>query len=187
MKNRDKYMEKVTIGKRELLNGKIVLDEYNPLWPVLFNQEATRIRNALGNRARQIHHVGSTAIPGLCAKPIIDILLVVADASDELAYVSDLELLGYTLRIREPDWFQHRLLRGPNSDINLHVFSENTSEVQRMLRFRDWLLKNDSDKQKYKNEKRRLAQQIWQYVQDYADAKTAVIQEIMERASTNTS
>ena len=96
-------MEKVTIGKRERLNGKIVLDEYNPLWPVLFEQEANRIRDALGNRAMQIHHVGSTAVPGLCAKPIIDILLVVADASDEVSYVSDLELLGYTLRIREPD------------------------------------------------------------------------------------
>ncbi|MCL2359513.1 GrpB family protein [Candidatus Bathycorpusculum sp.] len=103
MENRGKYMEKVTIGKRERLNGKIVLDEYNPLWPVLFEQEANRIRDALGNRAMQIHHVGSTAVPGLCAKPIIDILLVVADASDEVSYVSDLELLGYTLRIREPD------------------------------------------------------------------------------------
>jgi GrpB-like predicted nucleotidyltransferase (UPF0157 family) len=124
--------------------------------------------------------VGSTSIPGLCAKPIIDILLAVADSSDEPSYVPDLETAGYTLRMREPDWFEHRLFKGPVTDINLHVFSAGASEIKRMLRFRDWLRTNDTDRENYARVKRDLAQQVWRNVQNYADAKTEVIEEIME-------
>jgi len=177
---RDEYIESVTTGKREPHNGKITLEEYNPNWAVLFEREAERIRSSLGNRALQIHHVGSTSVPGLCAKPIIDILLVVADSSDESSYVPDLESAGYTLRIREPDWFEHRMFIGPDIDINLHVFSENTSEVERMIRFRDRLRGHNDDRYRYEQVKRELAQRTWRHVQHYADAKTTVIREIME-------
>lgn len=130
-----------------------------------------------------MEHVGSTSIPGLCAKPIIDILLAVADSSDESSYVPALETAGYTLRIREPDWFEHRLLKGPDTDINLHVFSAGEFEVKRMLRFRDWLRTNDTDRENYARVKRDLAQDVWRNVQNYADAKTEIIEEIMERAN----
>lgn len=86
-----------------------------------------------------MENVGSTSVPGLCVKPIIDILLVVKNSTDESAYVPELEGADYTLRIREPDWFQHRLFKGPDTDINLHVFSKGSSEIDRMLRFRNWL------------------------------------------------
>ncbi|SER08634.1 GrpB protein [Piscibacillus halophilus] len=122
-------------------------------------------------------------MPGLCAKPIIDILLVVKDSADESAYVPDLEEDGYTLRIREPDWFQHRLFKGPDTDINLHVFSKGSSEIDRMLRFRNWLRINHSDRDKYANVKRNLAHRKWKHVQDYADAKGSIVQEIMGRAN----
>src|SRR5690606_29898587 len=101
----------------------------------LFEREAKRIRSALGDRALRVEHVGSTSVPGLCAKPVIDILLVVPDSSDEASYVPALEAAGYKLRIREPEWFEHRLFKGPDTDINLHVFSEGASEIERMLCF----------------------------------------------------
>lgn len=129
-----------------------------------------------------MEHVGSTSVPGLCAKPIIDMLLVVADSADEQSYVPALEAAGYRLRIREPEWFEHRLLKGPDVDINLHVFSAGAPEVGRMLRFRDWLRSNEADRERYARAKRSLAQRVWRHVQHYADAKTSVIQEIMDRA-----
>lgn len=131
-----------------------------------------------------MEHVGSTSVPGLCAKPIIDMLLVVEDSADELSYVPALEAAGYTLRVREPEWFEHRMFKGPDIDINLHVFSSGTSEVEQMLRFPDWLRSNETDRDKYAQVKRNLAKNKWRHVQHYADAKTSIVREIMERANT---
>ena len=105
------------------------------------------------------------------------------DSLNELSYVQALEVAGYTLLIREPEWFRHRMFKGPDIDINLHVFSESTSEVERMIRFREWLRANKSDRDKYANAKRSLAQRVWRHVQNYADAKTSIIREIMDRAN----
>ena len=184
--SREKYIEEVTVGDREPHNGKVVLEEYNSNWSVLFEREAERIRSILGNRAIQIHHVGSTAVPGLCAKPIIDIVLVVQNSSAESSYVTDLEAAGYRLHIREPDWFNHRLLKELDTDINLHVFSEQEPEVERMIIFRDWLRNHEDDRHLYATVKHELSRRDWQHIQHYADAKTAIIQEIMERAMFNT-
>lgn len=178
----DENLQRVTVGELTPHNATITLLEYDSSWPKLFEREADRIRSVLGNRVLQLEHVGSTSVPGMCAKPIIDMLLVVTDAADETTYASDLEKAGYTLRIREPEWFEHRLFKGPDTDIHLHVFSEGTSEVKRMLRFRDWLRTHASDRDKYASVKRKLAQREWRHVQHYADAKDSVVQEIMERA-----
>lgn len=179
----DEDLQKVTVGERKPHNAPITLLEYDPRWPKLFDREANRIRSVLSNRALQVEHVGSTSVPELCAKPIIDILLVVTDSTAETSYVSDLEEAGYTLRIRESDWFEHRMFKGPDTDINLHVFSKGASEVDRMLRFRDWLRTNNSDRDNYARVKRNLAQREWRHVQHYADAKNSIVQEIMERAN----
>ncbi len=120
---------------------------------------------------------------GIVCEANLDMLLVVADSSDEQSYIPALEAAGYTLRIREPEWFEHRLLKGPDTDVNLHVFGKGSPEAKRMLRFRDWLRANDADRNNYASVKRSLAQQVWGNVQDYADAKTPVIQEIMNRAN----
>ena len=178
----DERLRRVTVGELRPLDGPILLMEHDPCWPQLFDQEAERIRAALGQRALRLEHVGSTSVPGLCAKPIIDMLLVVTDSSDELSYVPQLEASGYILRIREPDWFEHRMFKGTDVDINLHVFSEGTSEVERMLLFRDHLCSDEVDRELYARTKRDLARRVWRHVQDYANAKTEVIQEIMERA-----
>ena len=173
----------VTIGEPEVLAAPVLLADYDPEWPGLYEREAARIEAALGGRALRIEHVGSTAVPGLAAKPLIDVALVVSDSADEQAYVPALEAAGYTLRIREPDWFEHRLLKGPDTSVNVHVFSAGCEEVERMLRFRDRLRANDRDRELYERTKRDLAARTWTYVQEYADAKTAVVEEILARAA----
>lgn len=179
----DEELQNSFVGELKPHNAPIILAEYNPNWPKLFEREAGRIRSVLGDKALRIEHVGSTSVPGLCAKPIIDILLVVKDSADEPAYVPALEAAGYKLRVREPDWYEHRMFKGPDTDINLHVFSKGTEEIDRMLRFRDWLRSNESDRKKYAQVKKELARKKWRHVQHYADAKTAIVQEIMERAN----
>ena len=120
---------------------------------------------------------------GLAAKPIIDILLAVPDSSDEQAYVPALEAAGYVLRAREPGWFEHRMFKGPDTDINLHVFTVGAAEIDRMLLFRDWLRANDADRGAYLQVKRDLAKRTWLHVQHYADAKTAIVEQIIARAA----
>jgi GrpB-like predicted nucleotidyltransferase (UPF0157 family) len=170
------------IGHVQPLNAQIVLVDYDPAWPHLFAREAERIRSTLGNKALRIEHVGSTSVPGLAAKPIVDMVLEVADSADEAAYVPAMEQAGYVLRIREPDWFEHRLFNGPDTVIGLHVFSAGSPEIERMLLFRDWLRSNEADRELYLKTKRELAQREWQYTQNYADAKSAVVSEIVARA-----
>ncbi len=171
------------MGELKPHNAPITIVEYDPSWSDLFEREANRIRSVLCSKVLQIEHVGSTSVPGLCAKPIIDILLVVKNSADEPSYVSALEAVGYRLQIREPGWFKHRLFKGPDADINLHVFSEGASEIDRMLRFRDWLRFNESDRDKYAQVKRSLAKNKWRHVQHYADAETSIVREIMERVN----
>jgi GrpB-like predicted nucleotidyltransferase (UPF0157 family) len=131
--------------------------------------------------------VGSTSVPDLAAKPVIDIVLVVIDSADETAYVRLLEAAGYQLHLREPDWYEHRLLKGPDTDVNLHAFSLGTPEIDRMLLFRDWLRANPEDRQLYVQTKRDLAGTEWRFAQNYADAKSAVIDAIMAKARRNRS
>ena len=170
-------------GEPARLDGQIELAEYDPAWPRLFAREAERIWATLGERALLVDHVGSTSIPGLAAQPVIDILLAVEDSANEAAYVTDLEAAGYTLHIREPDWHEHRLFKGPDTKVNLHVFSTGSVEIERMLRFRDHLRTNDADRELYLQTKRELASRTWQYTQHYADAKSQVVEEILRRAN----
>src|ERR671937_1996365 len=173
----EEELRAATIGELRQLGGPVELAEYDPEWPRLYEREAARIRAALGERVLRLEHVGSTSVPGLAAKPKIDVLLVVADSADESAYVPALEAAGYVLRIREPDWYEHRVLKGPDMDINLHVFSLDCPEIDRMLLFRDRLRSNASDRRLYERTKKELARRDWKYTQNYADAKTAVVEE----------
>ena len=178
----DDEIRAAVVGDLTEHNATIELAEYDPEWPRLFEREATRIRTALESKAVQIEHVGSTSVPGLAAKPLIDIIMVVADSSAEDAYVPELESAGYTLRIREPDWYEHRLFKGPDTNVNVHTFSPGCDEVERMRSFRDWLRTHDDDRELYERSKRELAAREWRYVQNYADAKSAVVEQIVSRA-----
>jgi GrpB-like predicted nucleotidyltransferase (UPF0157 family) len=167
----------------ELAAGGIEIRDYDPAWPVQFEALAARIRAALGEAAVAVDHTGSTSVPGLAAKPIIDITLTVPDTTDEASYVPALEAAGYRFVAREPGWFEHRLFKHDAPKSNLHVFSAGCPEVARMTRFRDWLRANPDDRALYQRTKRDLAAKQWAIVQDYADAKTEVVREIMARAT----
>jgi GrpB-like predicted nucleotidyltransferase (UPF0157 family) len=162
--------------------GRIEVVDYDPVWPQLFQAEATRVRGALGAAALSVEHVGSTSVPGLAAKPVIDINLTVADSADEGAYAPALEAAGYRLAVREPEWFEHRMFKGADPAVNLHVFSAGCPELARMRLMRDWLRESLQDLALYAQTKRRLSAGDWAYVQDYADAKGEVVAEIMARA-----
>lgn len=178
----EEQMRAIHVGELVPLNGPIRLVEYDQEWPRLFEREAERVWFALGERVLLLEHAGSTSVPGLAAKPRIDVLLVVADSADEPAYVPALEAAGYVLRIREPDWYEHRMFNRLDMELNLHVFSAGCPEVSRMLLFRDWLRSHADDCELYERTKRKLARRDWKYTQNYADAKTAVVEEILARA-----
>ncbi len=178
----DEQLQAFTVGELKPLNARIEFQDYDPEWPRLFDREAERIRGALGDAVLRLEHVGSTSVPRLAAKPIIDMLLVVPHSGDEPSYAPQLEAAGYVLRIREPEWFEHRVFKGPDTNVNLHVFSPGAAEIDRMLLFRDWLRTNDADRELYERTKRELGARTWRHVQHYADAKTAVVEEIIERA-----
>lgn len=177
------------VGARpEPFSVPVLLHEPDPSWSRLFAADAEGIRSVLGGTALAVDHVGSTSVPGLPAKPVIDILLQVPDSSEEGDYVPALEGLGYWLHIREPDWLEHRVLyqrveRGSPHDINLHVLSPalGAEEIARMTGFRDWLREHSGDRDRYAEVKRELAGRRWRYVQDYADAKTEVVEAILAR------
>jgi GrpB-like predicted nucleotidyltransferase (UPF0157 family) len=178
----DALLPELTVGTPEVLVGPIVLRDYDPAWPVRYEREARRIADALDGLAVRLEHVGSTSVPGLPAKPIIDIVLEVDDSALESSYAGALQAAGYLLRIREPDWFEHRLFKAPDGGVNLHVFSAGCPETERMLRFRDRLRADAQDRDRYAAAKRELAARDWKYMQQYADAKSGVIAEIMGRA-----
>jgi GrpB-like predicted nucleotidyltransferase (UPF0157 family) len=180
---REEQIRAATVGDLVPHEATVALAEYDAAWPVLFDVEARRIRGALGDRVLLLEHVGSTSVPGLAAKPKIDIVLAVADSGDEPAYVPDLETSGYVLRIREPGWYEHRVLRGSDTEVNLHVFSEGCPEIERMVLFRDHLRMHGEDRALYERTKRELAARRWRYVQHYADAKTTVVDAILDRAA----
>jgi GrpB-like predicted nucleotidyltransferase (UPF0157 family) len=154
-------------------------------WPECFGDLDARIRATLGPRALQVEHVGSTAVPGLPAKPVIDVDLTVADPAEEAAYVPPLERAGFTLRIREPWWYEHRLLVATEPTCNLHVFGFDSPELVRHRIFRDWLRTHDSDRQLYATVKRRAAAEAMAHgenAEQYNARKERVVREIYRRA-----
>src|SRR5690348_5408702 len=97
----DEEILAATVGERSPFTEEIVIADYDPNWPVLFEREAARIRAALGDTVAQLEHTGSTAVSGLAAKPRIDMMLAVPNSADEVTYLPMLEAAGYVLRIRE--------------------------------------------------------------------------------------
>ena len=165
------------VEKRE-----IVIADYDPLWPGQFQRHATIIAQHLGMKALAIEHIGSTSVPGLAAKPIIDLDVIVEDSSDEAAYLPALLAAGYFLRVREPDWHEHRMLRTPELDVHVHVFSRGCEEVARHLTFRNHLRHHPEDRLRYEALKRKLAKEDWSDMNAYASAKDEMVEDILARA-----
>ena len=178
----DEYIEKCIVSGQKEHNQKILLVEYDEQWPILFEKEKKRISQILKDKALMIEHIGSTSVAGLSAKPIIDILLVVEDAGCEEDCVEALCQQGYVLRIKEPDFENHHMFKGPDTDINLHVFSKGSKEIDKYLIFRNYLRAHPEARMLYEETKKKLAQKKWKYVQNYADAKSEVVLKIMALA-----
>lgn len=160
----------------------IVVVEYDSDWPHKFARHAGIIAAALGGAALRVEHIGSTSVPHLAAKPIIDILVVVPDSANESVYLPQLEAVGYALRVREPDWNEHRMLRTPEKDVHIHIYSLGCPEIQRNLTFRDRLRRNAEDRARYGQIKRELAAKDWPDMNAYAEAKTELIENIVAAA-----
>ena len=178
----DEYIQKVIVNGNVEHNQTIQLNPYDEKWPALFEREKERILKILKDKALMIEHIGSTSVSGLMAKPIIDILLVVEDAGKEEDYMDDLCRHGYILRVREPDFENHHMFKGPDTDIHLHVFSKGSKEIEKYLLFRNYLRLHDDARELYENTKKELAKKTWKYVQNYADAKSQVVQKILSDA-----
>ena len=168
----------------ELIGGveavSIVVVPYRQEWPETFDRHRARIAAALGTGVVGIDHIGSTAVPGLAAKPIVDILLAVADSADEASYLPALERAGYELRVREPGFEEHRMFRTPDRDVHVHVLSAGSPEVERYLRLRDGLRAAPFLRARYQALKQNLAAQDWQDVNAYAQAKSQMIEAIIQ-------
>lgn len=152
----------------------------DPTWREWFASVRERVAAALGERAHSIEHVGSTAVPDLWAKPLIDVDLVVDDSADEDAWLPDLEAAGFVLTRREPDWQEHRLLRGTAPRTNLHVWSTTAEEPRRHVMFRDWLRTHPAARERYAAVKRDVAAQGHTVEMLYNNAKAWVIYDIYE-------
>jgi len=178
-------MSDILIGGIE--KRKIVIVDYDPHWPEKFQKHAAIISRALGSKALVIEHVGSTSVPWLAAKPIIDIDVIVEDSGNEDAYFPDLLAAGYVLRVREPDWHEHRMFRTPELDAHIHIFSPGCVEVARHIAFRNHLRSHAEDRLRYEALKRKLAKEDWPDMNAYARAKSELVEEIVARALQNTS
>jgi GrpB-like predicted nucleotidyltransferase (UPF0157 family) len=169
--------EGVLVGGPE--RRAIELRDYDPAWPERFAALRAPLLEALAGVAVRIEHVGSTAVPGLAAKPIVDIQVGAERPDDEALLVPLLAPLGYELRVREP---QHLMFRPPARDVHLHVWKAGSPEERATLVFRDWLRHDSGDRERYAHVKRELATRDWADMDEYARAKTPVIAEILARA-----
>lgn len=173
-------LETGLIGGAEKREIRVV--DYDPTWSQYFKAHQEIIANALGDNALRIEHIGSTSVPDLAAKPIIDILIVVKNSAGESTYLSQLETAGYVLRVREPDWNEHRMMRTPEKDVHIHIYSVGCGEIERNLTFRDRLRTNAEDRRRYEETKRTLSKNDWPDMNAYANAKKEVIESIIAAA-----
>jgi GrpB-like predicted nucleotidyltransferase (UPF0157 family) len=168
----------------ELVGGiekrALFLADHDPGWPERYDGQERRIRRALGATAVQIEHIGSTSVPRLAAKPIIDVLVTVEDITAEEDYLDQLLDAGYELRVREPG---HRMVRTPARDVHVHVVEAGDEAADDYLLLRDRLRTDPADRALYERTKRALMEQEWADMNAYADAKTEVIAGIKDRAA----
>lgn len=167
----------------ELVGGPqplhVTLEPYDPRWAVDFVAHRDRILEALAGQEIEVDHIGSTSVPGLAAKPIIDLVVVVADITAEEDYLEPLLAAGYELRVREPG---HRLVRTPARDVHVHVYRRGDPAVDDYRLLRDRLRSDAADRALYESVKQGLMTRSWGDSNDYADAKDEVIAAIKTRA-----
>ncbi|HEX3932026.1 MAG TPA: GrpB family protein [Nocardioides sp.] len=165
---------------------EIEVVDYDAGWPADFASVAARIEAALADVVLELNHVGSTSVPGLPAKPVIDVDLVVADPGDEASYIPALEAAGFVHTVREPWWHGHRMLKHADPMTHLHVFGPDCPEIVRHQLFRQWLLDHPDDLALYADTKRGAAAVVnaragGGTVMDYNAVKEPVVRAIYDR------
>lgn len=179
----DRRSPRGDVSALELVGGpepiEVVLTDYDPRWVDIYRTHRDRIRDALAPADVEIEHIGSTSVPGLAAKPIVDVVVAVPDITDEESYLHPLLGAGYLLRVREPG---HRLVRTPARDVHVHIYERGADAIDRYLLLRDRLRADADDRTRYEAVKRALLQTSWSDMNDYAAAKTDIIRDIMDRA-----
>jgi GrpB-like predicted nucleotidyltransferase (UPF0157 family) len=156
--------------------------EYDASWRAKFQHHAHRISGALGDLPHRIEHIGSTAVENLAAKPIVDMLLIIPDPSDEGSYMPALRALGYQIRVREPDFHEHRMVRTPELDVHVHIFPDGSAEIDRYILFRDYIRSHEQSRREYEALKRKLSAEDWTDMNAYAAAKSDFIEGIINKA-----
>ena len=166
------------VGGVELRKLEVV--DYDERWPGIFVEHRERIRHALQKTDVAIEHIGSTSVPGLAAKPIIDIVVAVDDITAEEDYLGPLLTAGYVLRVRGPG---RRLVRTRSRDVHVHILEKGDEAIDRYLVFRDRLRTDAGDRALYASTKRALIEQGFDDMNAYSDAKTEVVTGILRRAA----
>jgi GrpB-like predicted nucleotidyltransferase (UPF0157 family) len=174
------------IAHRPVKNPVLLVDP-DPTWPQHFTRLKSLIQSVLGSKALAITHVGSTSIPNMPAKPVIDVDLTVEDILDEKSYVAPLESVGFLFLQRCPEWYEHRFFgcSAPPIAVNLHVWGPECPESTRHVIFKEWLLKAEGEREVYarvKREAARDARREGEDVMGYNLRKEGVVREIYERA-----
>ncbi len=140
------------------MTRKVDIVPYNPVWPQMFEEEAARIKQALGETCIAIHHIGSTAVPGLCAKPVIDMIPVVLDIMKVDQASQNMQHLGYEAKGEFGMLFRRFFVKNCSSGAyHVHVFEQNNPEIERHLKFRDWMRTHEDDRNAYAVLKQDLA------------------------------
>ena len=158
---------------------KIEVVEYDPTWPELFALEEKRIKQALGSNCTEIHHIGSTSIPGLNAKPVIDMLPVVRNIQEVDKATKAMESLGYEAKGEYGIAFRRYFQKGKNIRTHhVHVYQEADPEISRYLKFRDWMRSHTSDAENYGKLKLELAKKFPHDILQYCNGKDAFVASI---------
>jgi GrpB-like predicted nucleotidyltransferase (UPF0157 family) len=165
-----------------LEQGKVILSEYDPKWPIEFEKEKKLITSAVGPVDILIEHVGSTAVAGLCAKPIIDILIGIPNFADGFSLVAPLEEIGYEFKGKNGIIGRHFFAKGLLRTHHIHMVEKNSTFWKEHVLFRDFLRNNDIDKQKYALLKKNLAQAYKSDRDGYTNAKADFIRSIIQKA-----
>lgn len=166
------------------MSQHIIVTEYNPSWTQMFEQEATAIKQILGENCVAIYHIGSTAVPGLAAKPIIDIMPVVKSLTDVDKVSKQFEGIGYEY-MGELGIAGRRYLRkgGDERTHQIHIFAQSDDiNINRHLAFRDYLRTHENIKNAYAELKIKLAQKYPYDIDGYCDGKEKFVKEIELKA-----
>jgi len=158
---------------------------YDPNWPILYEQEKARILQDIGNYMTSIEHMGSTAVPGLAAKPVIDILIGVRSLADAPLFIPPLTTRGYEYVSRYEDImpfrrYLHRKINGEHTH-HLHMVEPDTNFYRVQLAFRDYLRTHPKECEEYAALKLRLAEKYRNDRMAYTDAKSEFIQGILSK------